>query len=128
MTVVTTDNPALVVRLRVPGTISVGVAPLPGAAAVRLAVADPVGVAGITVGVAGSRGLPGENADFPAGGTAGQLLARAESAAIEWVDPPSALPAGGAVGQVLTRTDGGAAWGDLPLSFGIDGGNATTPR
>lgn len=63
------------------------------------------------------------NALIPAGGTAGQMLAKTDGVDFnaEWVDPPSGgsgsgLPAGGSVNQILMKTgvaDGEAGWNDV---------------
>lgn len=74
---------------------------------------SPLAWADTGINLKGAQGNPG--AGVPAGGTAGQVLARDSGTGTEWIDPPASLPAGGTAGQVLTKastTDGDANWAD----------------
>ena len=68
------------------------------------------------VGPPGGGGGGGSDHGIPAGGSAGQMLAKASGTDYDaaWQNVPSELPSGGTAGQVLTKTADGNAWQNVP--------------
>ena len=61
---------------------------------------------------------------LPAGGTDGQVLAKASETDGDavWIDPPVSVPEGGTDGQVLSRdAEGDAVWADAPVALPTGG-------
>jgi hypothetical protein len=91
--------------------------------------ADGVGVESATITKKGDLviGLT-DGKEITAGKVIQQVFVGGGGGSVSGGGSGSGLPPGGTEGQVLTITDSGPNWADLPISFGIDGGNAYTPR
>lgn len=89
---------------------------LDGTTPVHLSPATDTKIGGVIIGEGLSvtnDGTVSADAQFPTGGTQGQVLTQGATGP-EWQDAPSGLPDGGAPGQVLTQGESGPEWTDMP--------------